>query len=80
MNMIEKVARAIHASLGYEANWPTPECTQCMDATRAAIEAMREPSEKMQHAGLVALDESGECDCSQHDVWEAMINAALAET
>ena len=44
--MIERVAKALHASLGFEANWPHPECTQCVDAARAAIRAMREPTKE----------------------------------
>lgn len=62
--MIERVARALHASLGYETEWPTPECTQCMDAARAAIEAMREPTRDIDYDHAIL-------------VWEAMIDAAL---
>jgi hypothetical protein len=40
--MLDRVAKALHASLGYEHRWPEPECTQCMDAARAAILAMSE--------------------------------------
>lgn len=39
--IVEKVARAIHESLGYETPWET--CTQCEDAARAAISAIQEP-------------------------------------
>jgi len=38
--IINRVAKAIHESLGYETPWET--CTQCEGAARAAIEALRE--------------------------------------
>jgi len=46
----------------------------------AALEALRDPTLDMQHAGLKALDEGGlaDCNCNQLDVWQAMIDAALA--
>lgn len=67
--MIERVARAIHASLGYEAGWPHPECTQCIDAARAAIEAMREPTDEMCYAAGLRQYSAG--------TYREMIRAAL---
>jgi|AmaraimetFIIA100_FD_contig_41_5707065_length_408_multi_3_in_0_out_0_1 hypothetical protein len=63
--MIERVARAIAKSQGVEDTW-----RGYMAETRAAIAAMREPTEAMAHAG------------DQHagrDAWQAMIDAALKE-
>ena len=37
--MIERMARAIHGSLGYGGKWPEPECAQCMETARAALAA-----------------------------------------
>lgn len=67
--MIERVARAICESVGaYEEVWESfiPEA-------KAAIEAMRNPTEDML---LARLDVSGH---GSDDEWEAMINAALME-
>ena len=70
--MVERVARAIISSAssyaGYEANsdyWDS--------LARAAIEAMREPTEAMVNA---APDLRG-VDFYPTDVWRAMIEAAL---
>ena len=72
MNMIEKVARAINKC---------DEDDLLLQSTinnmaRAAILAMREPSEKMIDAGqltfLDTIETSGDCYC-------AMIDAALKE-
>lgn len=73
--MVERVAKALHASLGYEAQWPSPECTQCIDAARAAIEAMRAVPE-------ICYDQY-RCDkmwrdLNSIDVWNLWIDAALA--
>jgi hypothetical protein len=78
--MIERVARAIAAAL-YR---PQPDMSgdiwravgterkrKCEDAARAAIEAMREPTDLMALAGYDY--------CSNVDAWRAMIDAALGE-
>lgn len=71
MDMVEKVARAIKDAMqpkgaewggGYE------------EAARAAISAMREPTEEMVEAGAAADD------CAGFDaIWPTMISAALGE-
>ncbi len=48
MTMVERVARALCAADGY--SWAEDELY--MRQARAAIEAMREPTEEMQKAGL----------------------------
>lgn len=85
-SMIERVAKALHASLGYEAQWPAPECTQCMDAARAAITTMREPTEEMikkvSFNNYVSGDGDGGCWINNEDcenIWQAMIDTALKE-
>lgn len=75
--MVERVARAICESelmnpddvLGGWLHW--------QDAARAAIEAMREPTEAMQHVGLDAYDEAA--DLPTNDVYREMINEALVD-
>ena len=71
--MVERVARAIHAALGYD-EWAEPECTQCTDAARAAIEAMREPTYEMMRAGMWVRHPE-----PTKDVWLAEIDAALGK-
>jgi len=67
-DMIERVARAI-AEQNHGSTWD-----EWIDEARAAIEAMREPTEAMINAG----------DRTDHDVeatmvWRAMIDEALGE-
>lgn len=81
-DMVERVARALHESMSQQ------DIMGYLDAkidaevlARAAIEAMREPTEAMKLAGEVPIINSG----SQDDAWSlsqgtyrAMIDAALA--
>jgi len=69
MNMVERVARALHGDVD---PWPRYGCEVCINRARAAIAAMREPTEEMMDA------------CTKHGVipifmWQAMIDAALEE-
>jgi len=82
--MVERVARAICASLSDKMNgWDTlggDEREDFLAAARVAIEAMREPTTKMSDAG----DEASASlaisrDSSGNYVWQAMIDAALKE-
>ena len=78
-SMIERVARAL---LVADRSAITPDYYQRM--ARAAIEAMREPTEAVQRTGLLALDQElkwcgMDCNCDQMNVWQAMIDAALSE-
>jgi len=66
MNMIERVARAIEATTKYALS----DYTDYSDMARAAIAAMREPTEEMLQCGCH--------DCGhQTTYWQAMIDAAL---
>lgn len=83
-SMIERVARAIYAEFAEEDGYPamSPAGKARWDAqARAAIEAMREPSEMMQREGLKVrlrhLD--GEPSAGTDEIWTAMITAALSE-
>lgn len=52
-------------------------CTRFLTAALADhVVVPRHPTPKMQRAGYEALDNTGDCNCSQHDVWDAMISAA----
>ncbi len=66
MNMIEKVARAISDAEGFANSWQY----YCKTA-KAAIEAMREPSEEMLDAGSYDLDMTLEMQ------YRKMVDAAL---
>lgn len=72
MNMIEKVARAIALSnrAPDSDDWPV-----YVNDAKAAIEAMREPTEVMVEDGQDARLDGG----GYYDVWRAMIDAALRE-
>jgi hypothetical protein len=68
-DMIERVARAI-----YNAEcWDTAVPGFYQRAARTAIEAMREPTEEMSHAGWRTASDISTV------VWQAMIDAALHE-
>lgn len=84
-DMIERVARALY---NREARGHGDWSVDCppgstferywLDSARAAIEAMREPTEAMYRAAETAIDPlSSESAVGQY--WPAMIDAALAE-
>lgn len=92
--MIEKVARALaakhyadrfskaandeHVNMNVDGNWPI-----FTDDAKVAIQAMREPSEKVLDAGLMVFCElDGVCSSEfvLNEVHKAMIDAALKET
>jgi len=81
MNMVEKVARAIckeqQGDPGYDV-WTlslgSPHRALYLAQARAAIAAMREPSEAMLAAGRWPAEDDGALAC-----WQAMIDDALAE-
>jgi len=84
MTMIERVARAIYEDISAGAD----DMESCIIAARAAIEAMREPTDSMVKAGIKREVgwEYGERGCpddgphvSSHASYTAMIDAALAE-
>ena len=86
-SMVERVARALfekqqphHAGAHVQWNnenedWCEEDRDGFRDLARAAIAAMREPTEGMLAAGLAELLGYGEA----RDVWPAMIDAALKD-
>jgi hypothetical protein len=75
--MVERVARAFYSSFYDDESWPpVPFDSELRDAdsyreaARAAIQAMREPTEAMTNIGWVSMNE-------ERLPWEAMIDAAL---
>lgn len=79
MTMIERVARALAASDGAKFH-VNPDVY--LTLARAAIEAMREPTEHMLDYGACHEDQDHDIFDEGHisrEVWQAMIDAALAE-
>lgn len=91
MSMVEKVARAIYEATPfpntegpYEAQ--TDEYRRmCKVLARAAIEALREPTEEMANEGMNAGTdaddpyEPGNMSSATIPIWQAMLDAALKE-
>jgi hypothetical protein len=73
MTMIERVARAIKQREHQDGNYH--------DLARAAIAAMREPTEEMRNEGRNMADDV-QSDIGgrsiEYHVWQAMIDAALS--
>ena len=88
-DMIERVARAVIYSLSKDDLSGPDELRSVRDfnrvflggffdlnaVARAAIEAMREPTEGMRHRGDAAIETASACD----NIWDYMIEAALAD-
>ncbi|PKA40473.1 hypothetical protein CWR43_28280 [Rhizobium sullae] len=73
--MIERVARAIClAELPTDNKWEL-----CVPAARAAIEAMREPTDEMTSAMIWQVNDWQNERGTDQDVWYAPIDAALKE-
>lgn len=84
-SMVERVARALVESFNTSKNYPPPIVRRpweqlppsgrayAYDQARAAIAAMREPTQKMLAAGF-------HDDESNRDFWISMIDAALEES
>jgi hypothetical protein len=77
--MIERVALAIDGAMFDSVQMPCGE-RQAFVA-RAAIEAMREPTNAMHKAGNDKMDSmvAGDGDAFCEHVWRLMIDAALSE-
>lgn len=75
--MVERVAEAIHDAANREAG-QDEYCSYAMakEAARAAIEAMREPTDTMMEAGD-DIDCGGITDPGARAFWRVMIGAAL---
>lgn len=91
MTMIERVAKALYENF-FTDEWPPADAPDLgMDAdnfrkaARAAIEAMREPTEEMIKRGHlcdplgVDVKAGGEAEDVYGTTWRAMIDAALAD-
>jgi hypothetical protein len=86
MTMIERVARALHSRVD-DRLWTDPrvamlERDEWRDLARAAIEAMREPTEAMvdrfvSRALCVSVHGDGGWSAYAREQWQAMIDAAL---
>ena len=69
-DMIERVAKCIYADCGLSLN-------ECRGLARAAIAAMREPTDRMVHVGTMNnLRQDG---FFMGGIWKNMIDAALEE-
>lgn len=82
MNMIERVARAIHCNISSDYCWPymlDDEKELYRIYARAALIAMREPDEAMVEAGQATECEHGDMTCGAANAWRAMIEVALNE-
>jgi hypothetical protein len=85
MDMIDRVAKALFAD--YQKSALGPDLTQTWSTlpnhakdhaysqARAAIAAMREPTEEM-YQGVCALNKRWQ-DSNSAEIWQAMIDAAL---
>jgi tellurite resistance protein len=84
--MVEIVARAINPTAFQEAIAPENQsqtmqnyyaviCGKARAAARAAIEAMRTPTEAMVDAGAVA-EGDGNLEAEARSIWDAMISVA----
>ena len=82
-SMIERVAKAICEGSGdycfqREVTSASGNCVTCLNQARAAIAAMREPTEEMKRAAT-AKEYSDDLSCVGY-AYSAMIDAALKET
>ena len=88
--MVERVARAISdhdvdcQERGGWQNCDRPQPCSCRLSARAAIAAMREPTQKMLDAAKInnpddPADPNGECEAIVRYVWRSMIIEALGQ-
>lgn len=77
MSKVEEVARAISDNIA--AGLPEGISLDYEYAARAAIEAMRDPTEAMRIAGDAKLCTCTGCDCDESLIYGAMISQALNE-
>ncbi len=82
--MLERVVRAICMPDHDHTAEPKACCGKCnaiVDKARAAIKAMREPTQAMVNDGILNGVENGfGCGYSDYvDLWQAMVDGALKE-
>lgn len=70
--MVERVARAMAKLVTEPGRHPDSEIVHCTFLARAAIEAMREPTQAMSLSGVHGTDDESQ-------TWRQMIDAALSE-
>ncbi len=75
-DMVEKVARAIEGPMVDMSPGLTPQGRLRLMA-KAAIEAMREPTEAMVEVGRKERCEHGDMQCGASESWRAMIDEAI---
>ncbi|WP_311267839.1 hypothetical protein [Sphingobium sp. WCS2017Hpa-17] len=79
VTMIERAARAMYDNVQPEWDWDDPDAEllrrMYRDNARAAIRALREPSDAVTNAGYNELL----CYNSAGNAWRAMVDAVLAE-
>jgi hypothetical protein len=74
--MVERVAKALEMPMVDMSTGMTPQRRLELMA-RAAIEAMREPTDEMEKAGAFAWDDDWCTETNALNMWQAMIDAAL---
>lgn len=83
MNMVERVARALAKADRIEiCSDASYEFSSYGPKARAAIEAMREPTETMERHGQWAVEtctRDDPCETPAKHIWSDMITAALGE-
>ncbi len=85
--IIERVARALFvktkeeaSSRGIQSSWENcPIKGHYIDLARAAVAAMREPTEAMERAAFSNMDKNGYAAGNPTSDYSAMIDAALKE-
>lgn len=71
--MVERVARALCPYKDRPCPWGA--CSECSQKARAAIKALREPTDEMLKDGGM----TEHFNSAPEEVWSAMISAALGE-
>lgn len=82
--MIERVARRLHSAdmVWNEVDWERlrePQVSAFTRSARAAIQAMREPTEAMERVALIPDPDGSGLWSNVSFIWERMIDAALDE-
>lgn len=85
-SMLERMARATYAKWiedvqDLESSWsdlPESHRARLIEATRAALQAIREPSENVREVGIAAR-RADPHNVNPHHVWAPMIDAILSE-
>lgn len=82
MSKIEEVARAMVGAACWDGTMHPDDRAAWLENARAAIEAMRQPTNAMSNAGTRCLVVDWELCCNGNvapEIWDRMVSAALAE-